>query len=229
MYRNPVGHTFMMCDAVHGAVKRKIHGQDYVADLATVAQLVESAQSDTPHIVRWLTRALLFNWKEYLDDRYTITGRKTLSEDDSETLALKKARWINIGQGPDWNDPSGETIVSHPNEIWVRDGFKHTETPRIINIARWCSPKSKVRAGMQEYLREKGRQHGPQPLRSEERVAVSKEKRKDCNDSAQALPNIPVPAHKTHDEWGDQLPSGATLRDLYPYDAEDESSDGDDD
>ena len=58
------------------------------------------------------------------------------------------------GQGPDWNDPSGETIVAHPNEIWVRDGFKHTEKPRIINnIARWCSPKSKVRAGMQEYLR----------------------------------------------------------------------------
>ena len=36
-------------------------------------------------------------------------------------------------------------------------------------------------------------------------------------------------AVKTHDEWGDQLPSGATLRDLYPYDAEDESSDDDDD
>ena len=224
VYRNPVGHTFMLCDAVHGGVKRKLYGQDYVADLDSIATLVEEAQSDPTHIVRRLTSDILFDFKAYLGERYTIT-RSTMSEDVAEKVAIKKARWMNIGQGPCWKDPTGKTIISHPNEVWLRNTFDHTEKPRVVNVARWCSARGVEKHTMQDWLRQKQVARNPARLRAEERVAVSAAKMSDCHDSAEALPNIPVPAGKVVDEWGDPLPPHATLRDLYPIaDAEDEAS-----
>ena len=166
---------------------------------------------------------IIIDWKEYLNDRYTIS-RRTLSDDDDEKVGVKKGRWINAGQGPCWKDPTGKTIIDHPNELWIRSTFDHTEEPRVVNVARWCAPNGQVRQGMQPYLQSKGFKHAPKRQRSEARVAVAALKRKDCHDSAQALPDIPVPPGKTLDEWGDPLPPSASLRELYPWDGSDEEN-----
>ena len=94
--RNLVGHTFslMMPDTVHGGVKRKLYTQDFVADLDGLVKLVETAQSDPAHITRRLTSDILFNWKEYLGARYTITRNTLNSMADADA---DDARWCMPG------------------------------------------------------------------------------------------------------------------------------------
>ena len=162
--------------------------------------------------------------------RYTIM-RKTINSMSDNSFEsdprVKKARWVNIGQGPDWRDPSGATIIAHPNEIWLRDSFDHKEQPRIICVARWCKPDSTVRMGMQSWLRQQCAPFNPPKLRSETRVKLTKVKRKDLGEVKMALPATLMSLHdpaRTLDEYGDLLPPNATLRDLYPEPEEDKSS-----
>ena len=124
IYRNVVGHTWMLCDAVHAMAKRQLNKQDCVCTLKKLLKIVKAASHEDPFDVALLFEDIstLKDWKSYVEQGYIKRGG----------WKIKQARWCNLGSGP--NEHRVET--AHPTEIWLRN--TRSITPRFLAASTLC-------------------------------------------------------------------------------------------
>ena len=244
IYRNVVGHTWMLCDAVHAMAKRQLNKQDCVCTLKKLLKIVKAASHEDPFDVALLFEDIstLKDWKSYVEQGYIKRGG----------WKIKQARWCNLGSGP--NEHRVET--AHPTEIWLRNTLDYTEVPRRINIVRYMayadnlSPKLKKKMEAAEAAGNAFNSHvefikqalaaqsqptlmktGPDPLRTEARVPLDWIKRVDPRDSIMAAPDDETSAEEDAYMYGDEIQQSGktesgrcypTTRDHFPAVVSDE-------
>lgn len=232
VYRNIVGHTWMECDRVHGGVVRKYGQQKQIADLKSLMHVVDTSNPRNPHNTHLFDFGLQFDWKRFLSQRYASSRMLR--------ARVRSMRWVNVGCGPDWRDATGQTIVSHPNEIWLRTTLEHTEEPLRINVCKWTSPSGEypqahrgapnpvaswLAAGDASRRRALS-QNATSRVPGTNRLRLDRVKRKDLHEVGRVLVGTTL---DTIDEYGDPMhPSNGRAHcvegDKYPFsDGEEES------
>ena len=63
------------------------------------------------------------DWKSYTEERY----KPVLRDIDGERILLRDIRWMNFGWGEEKGDNEAMAMKHHPEEVWVRFGFRKDE------------------------------------------------------------------------------------------------------
>jgi hypothetical protein len=144
IYRNPPGHTFMHCDAVHGVVTRYGKSLSHVASTEEWCNKVGAqCKSGTEAIASIHMKQPYFRqFRRHFSQFYRKNPRTTTGQ----RYILLHYRWANFGWG---KDPSGMP-VHHPYEMWLytcsgddrNEWYK--ETPVKIVLPLNCKPNGEL-------------------------------------------------------------------------------------
>ena len=137
--RGEVGHTFMLCDRVHGIIRNTCRKRQWIVNIDEHAQIIAACAHKSFKVTLIKAGDGFFrDMKKYVEQAFKLSGN--LADIDNNPIATRKQHWANFGVGPSGGDDS--VTCTHNYGAWrLRKGYSPLEVPTEIVVGRHTRPR----------------------------------------------------------------------------------------